>query len=284
MELRRNFWVSKPCAANPGPHDHHRAAADRQRHPAALDDLHEIGRQKSEIDGKKAGNEESREPNRPAPAFPHDDESQRGGRHHCAGDRNAIGGGERTRTLEHQHQHQNAEQEQAIDAGKKDLTFLGLGCVQNEHPRQQPELDGLAHKRERAGDDGLTRDDRRDRGEDDKGQKSPVRREQEKWIVDGRRIGEDERPLAEIVQAQSRKHEHDPGGLNRRAAEMTHVRVKRLGPCHRQKHRAKHDETEKAVAEQKPQAVDGIEGAEGCAAHRRCGPRPRFRSPEKTPP
>ena len=87
-----------------------------------------------------------------------------------------------------------------------------------------------------------------------------MRCEQEKRIVHGRRIGENERALAEIVQAQRRKHEQYPDRLNRCAAKMTHVRVKRLGPCYRKEDGAKHDETEEAVAKQKFQAMDRIEG------------------------
>ena len=66
---------------------------------------------------------------------------------------------------------------------------------------------------------------------------------------------EHERALAEIVERQRRKHQHQPGGLDRGAAEMAEIGIKRLGSGHREEHRAQRDQPDDAVAEQERDPV-----------------------------
>src|ERR1700675_1530802 len=92
----------------------------------------------------------------------------------------------------------------------------------------ETELDGLAGDRVRARDHGLAgdygRDGRQhhDRHQDDSG-KHPVER-----VLDGRRVGKDERALREIVEDQRREPQTKPRGLDRLAAEMPEVGVERF--------------------------------------------------------
>ena len=97
-------------AANPGPHHDHRASREQQRHPAAILDLHQIGREEGEIDREEAGDQQNRGPQRPTPSLPHDDESQRRRRHHRAGHGDAIGRGQRRGAFEHKDENQHADQ------------------------------------------------------------------------------------------------------------------------------------------------------------------------------
>ncbi len=53
---------------------------------------------------------------------------------------------------------------------------------------------------------------------------------------------QDQRALAEVVQRQRGEHHREPGPADRRAAEVAHVRVQRLGTGDRQHDRAHRDE------------------------------------------
>ena len=246
-------------AADPGPHHDHGAGGEQQRHPAAVHDLQEIGGEEGEVDREEAGNEGDAEPERPAPQFPDDDEGERRRHHHRARHRDAIGRGERARILEQRHQQQDADQQKPVDARDVDLAFLRLRGVQDQHARQEAKLDRLAGEREGAGDHRLAGDHGGHRRQDDQRQQRPWRRHQEERIFDRRRIGQHQRALAEVVQHQRGQHEDEPRGLDRQAAEMPHVRVKRLGPGDGEEHRAQHHEADEAVTEQELQAVDRIE-------------------------
>ena len=75
------------------------------------------------------------------------------------------------------------------------------------------------------------------------GSKSPGRRQLEEGVVGGVGMREHERALAQVVEAQRRENEDQPGGLDRQAAEMPHVGVERLRSRHRQEDGAQDDES-----------------------------------------
>ena len=56
-------------AAAPGQHHHHQRGADGERHPAALDDLEQVGQQEDEVD--RRGRARSRAPPSPADQCQH---------------------------------------------------------------------------------------------------------------------------------------------------------------------------------------------------------------------
>ena len=123
-------------------------------------------------------------------------------------------------------------------------------------------MDRLARQREGAGDHRLAGDDRRHGGENDDRQQRPFREHQEEGIGHGFRMLQNKRALPEIVERQRRKDQAEPGPLDRLAAEMAEVGVKRFRARHRQEDRAEHDDADKAGVEQEVDRIPGIEGRE----------------------
>ena len=87
----------KPRAAPPRIHHEHDDDAERERHPAAFDDLEHVGRQKGQVDHQERQDQGRRRQDRPSPYAPDDDKGHHAGHHHSAGDGNAVGRGERAR-------------------------------------------------------------------------------------------------------------------------------------------------------------------------------------------
>ena len=255
--MRLLFQKARPLV--PCPHDGDHRGADQDRHVAAIKQLHEVGGEEREFDGEEHRDEHRRAPHRPAPQLPHDEEQQQRIHHHGRGDRNSVGRGEVRRRAEHQHQKDHPEEEDAVHAGDEDLAFLRIGGVLDLEARQQAQLDRLAGEGECAGDRRLTGDDCGHRGEQHQRQQSPIRSEQEEGILHRFPVSEDQRALAQIVENQRGEDERDPRHLNRLAAEMAHVCVKRLRPCHRKENGAQHDEADDAVREQEGQRVVRVE-------------------------
>lgn len=95
--------------------------------------------------------------------------------------------------------------------------------------RQVAELQGLAGDRERAGDDRLRGDHGRDAREEDHRHAQPVGNEHIDRVGRDGRVLEDVRALAEVVERERRKGDDQLGAPDRPAAEVSHVRVQRLG-------------------------------------------------------
>ena len=70
------------------------------------------------------------------------------------------------------------------------------------------------------------------------------------------------RALAEIVEQQRRHDEREPGQSNRPLAEVSHVRVERLGARHREHDRAEREKSDAAVVGEELQAVQRIQRGE----------------------
>ncbi|MNN19291.1 hypothetical protein D3C81_1325270 [compost metagenome] len=95
----------------------------------------------------------------------------------------------------------------------------------DEHSRHIAQLDGLACKREGAGDHGLRGNDGRQGSQSDHGQQGPLGGQQVERVAHRSRVVEDQRTLAEVVQHQARQHKHEPSAGNRLATEVPHVGV-----------------------------------------------------------
>ena len=87
------------------------------------------------------------------------------------------------------------------------------------------------------------------------GIKRPRGVEQKKGIAHGLRRARQQRALPQIIQHQRGKHQAVPSQLDRRAAEMPHVGIQRLGASKGQQHGAQHHERRKAVLGDKPPRV-----------------------------
>ena len=81
-----------------------------------------------------------------------------------------------------------------------------------------------------------------------------------------------QRALAEVIEHQRRRRDAEPRPADGLLAEVSHVRVERLGAGDGEQHRAQHDEGRVAVAGGEPERVARIE----CRQHRgRLGDVPR---------
>src|SRR5260221_5827529 len=245
--------------ADPRPHHDIDDRGDKEREPAALLDLHHVGGEEGEIDDQEEAEEEDGKRPVPLQDADHVDEGENRGQRHRSGHRDAVGGAEIVRRFETEHQRHDGNQQEQIDGRYVDLAELLLRVVTDEEARQIAELHGLIGHRKSARDDGLRGDDGRRRSEHDQGKEGPVRRQSVERVLDrlGRR--QQQAALAEIIEQQSRKDEAQPGGADRRAAEMAHIGIERLGAGHGQHHRTEQDETVPGVVGQQRDPVIGIE-------------------------
>ena len=221
-----------PRAARPGPHGDHEAACNQQGHIAAFDDLDEIGAEENEINHQKGRHQRSRRPQGPAPVLPGHDEGEAGGDDHGSGDGDAIGGRQFIRRAEEHHDEQDADEQQLVHLGHVDLPLLRLRGMANVETGQQTQLDRLTRQRESARDHRLAGDDGGDRRQHHDGREGHRWIEAEEGVFQSRRIGEQQRPLPQIVQGERGKNQRQPGPLNRLLAEMAEVRIERLGAGH----------------------------------------------------
>ena len=75
-------------------------------------------------------------------------------------------------------------------------------------------------------------------------------------------MGQQHGALAEIVEGQRRQDEAEPGGADRRAAEMAEIGVERLGSGHGQEHRAEREQPGRAVVDQEAEAMERVDRAD----------------------
>ena len=66
------------------------------------------------------------------------------------------------------------------------------------------------------------------------GYERPVGIEQKERIFERLRLGKDQSALPQIIERERRQHERKPGNLDRTAAEMAEIGIKRLGAGHGQ--------------------------------------------------
>ena len=132
----------------------------------------------------------------------------------------------------------------------------------DRHARPESELHALPGDRERARDDGLRGDDRRDRRENDERNDAPFRDEPEKQVVRLPRVREEKRALPEVIQEKGGVDEAEPGAPDRRSAEVSKIRIENFSSRHREEHGTHHLETRHTVAEEKADRVSRVKGAE----------------------
>ena len=259
-----SLGVQDACAAPPDQHDPDERATDDERHPATLRDLERIGGEKDAVDDDEGRDDRQRGPERPAPAFPDDEEGHDRGDDHRTGDGDAVGVREGARILEHRDEQQHEDEQQDIHLGQIDLPFFAFRRPADLHPRHEAELDRLLRQREGAGDDRLARDHGCDRGHPDHRQERPVGVETEERILDLRRIGDEERALADIVEGKAWQHEAEPRGPDRAATEMAHVRIEGFGAGDGKEDRAERHEPRRAVRREEGDAVGRADRGKDC--------------------
>lgn len=72
------------------------------------------------------------------------------------------------------------------------------------------------------------------------------------WLV-----REQHRPLAEIIQQQSRQHQQAPGQPDRPPSKMAHIGIQRLGAGNGKKDSAKHQKAFSVIVYEKLQPIPG---------------------------
>ena len=107
------------------------------------------------------------------------------------------------------------------------------------------------------------------------------KREEER-VRDRLGVLEDQRALAEVVEHQRREDEEEPRAADRRAAEVAHVGVQRLGAGDGEHHRAEREERRAAVVDEELDRVASARAPAGCRGARRSGATPSDRQDART--
>ncbi len=254
-------------APRPGPHQRHHGRAEGQRQPGAVGNLEQV--RGDEGDVHQAQRDQQRRSLKVVP-LPHplgDHIGQQGVDEHRAGHSDAIGRGQAVRVLEHHQQHQHADHQQAVHRRHEDLARLGLGGALDVQARQQAQLHALLGHGEGAGDHRLAGDHGGGRGQDqdrpvgEVWDHAPERVQPRADVVDGAGV-QDVSALAQVVEHQAGKDQHQPGGADRVASEVAHVGVERLRPRHRQEDAAQDHEADEAVLDQEADPIARPDGPE----------------------
>ena len=166
---------------------------------------------------------------RPSPLMAGVVEKQQGRDRDRAGHGGAVGVGQRGRGPEREHEGEDGHQQQPVDPRDVDLAHDLFRGVLDAQPRQVPEPPGLVRDRERAADDRLRGDDGRHGGQEHHREPGPYRGQQEERVADAGRVAQDQGALSQVIQDAGGEDDQKPGAPDRRAAEVSHVCVQRLG-------------------------------------------------------
>jgi hypothetical protein len=127
--------------------------------------------------------------------------------------------------------------------------------VVQRHARRIAELDRLLRDRIHAGNHRLRGDHRGRRGQAHQRQQEPVGRHQVEGVPDRRRVFEQQRALAEVVEQQRRQHQAEPGQAYRPPAEVAHVGIQRLGARDDEEHAAHGEKAQRRIGRKEGQRV-----------------------------
>ncbi len=170
------------------------------------------------------------------------------------------------------HGRHHRDQQHPVHRRHVDLADFLLGGVANQHARQIAQLHRLAGDRERARYHRLRGDDGGGRGEHHERVKRPAGGQQKERVLDRARVCEQQRALPEIIQQQRREHKAHPGATDRRAPEMPHIGIERLGPGHRQNDRAQQDKPVPGMVQHQIDRVARVDGQQDRRAARDLDP------------
>ena len=260
----------QPPALLPRHHQGEHEQADEQREPAAVDHLDDVGEEVGQVDDEEEAGRQHDERPRVAPAVADDEEGHRRRDDHVDGDGDAVGRAERIARAEQHDGDDDAAEEPPVHERHVDLTRLVLRRVQDAQARQVAELDRLLGDRERRRDERLRRDHRRAGGQADERIQRPRRCHLEERVADLRRVGQQHRTLAEIIDDQGRHRHAEPGEADRPLAEVAHVGIERLGAGDAEHDGAERDEADRRLRRQEEEARDAATAPSGSTGCRRC--------------
>ena len=181
-------------------------------HPAAVGDLQQVGRERR----RRSTSRNSAAGQQPPPAggqcqrAAHDVVEQRRRQQHRRRHRGAVGAGEPIGAAETDRQRDRQQHHRPVHERHIDLAVLDIRGLADVHAREPAELHRLPGQRERAGDDRLAGDDRRERRQQRPADRAPSSgRSWKNGLPPRRRLVDQQRGLAGVVQQQRRQHDHD---------------------------------------------------------------------------
>ena len=244
----------------PGQHQHEDGRTNRQREPAPLHELQQIGSPEREIHHEEEAGGQHTQPQRVLPAMADDIEGQDGRDQHIGANRDPVGRRQVAGRLEHHHRQDDGHEQAPVHKRHVDLARrLHIGMA-NLQARQVAQLDHLLGDRESAGDQGLRSDHRGQGCQRHQGQQGPFRRHHEERILHRLRLRQQQRTLPEVVQDQGRHDHHEPGQPDRLLAEVPQVGIQRLSPGHTQHHRTQDDEGRARLVDNETHRIVGADG------------------------
>ena len=246
------------CAALlPGGEDREHRDGDDQRKPGAMDELGQVGGEEEQVNRQERGRGRHDHPQWLAPVLTGDIEEQQRGDGDRAGHCHAERVGQRVCGLERDDEREDRDHQRPVDPRDVDLAHLLFGGIRDAQPRKIADLGGLLGKRESARDYRLRGDDRRRGGQENHRQPRPPGYQQEKRAGDGAPVAEDQGALSHVAEDAGGENQDQPDARNRRAAEVPHVRVQRLGSGDGQDHGGQREERGGEMPGQEANGVTG---------------------------
>ena len=198
--------------------------------------------------------------------IPEVSEEDDGGDRHGEGHGDSVGGGKLGRCAEADDETDAGDGEDPVYRRDVDLAFvLGRG-VEDFNAGKEAELDGLPGEREGAGDDGLAGNNGSGGGENDDRENHPRGDDAVEGVVDVGGVGEDMRPLAEIIKKEAGEDDGVPAAADGTAIEVAEVGVDSFASRGDEEDGSEDDEPVARILEEKRDSVAGVEGGEdaGC--------------------
>ncbi|MPM32406.1 hypothetical protein SDC9_78968 [bioreactor metagenome] len=247
--------VDKIAPALPGRHHGEHRDADGEREPATLQQLEHVGRKEREVNAEEEQRGCERHPQRVLPAIAQHEEGEHGGDRHVQRHRNAVGGRQIAAGAEHHHRQRDRHAQAPVDERNVDLPHVAHAGVLDLDAWQVAQLDHLLGDAEGAGDQRLRCDHRGHGGQHHQRNHAPAGGQHVERVLDGVRVLQHQRALAEVAQRERGHGNAEPGEANRLAAKVAHVGIERLGTRHAQHHRAQDDEAHHRVVEDEAQRI-----------------------------
>ena len=286
--ISAQLGVEQTAALLPRHHQGEQGAANHQREPPALEQLEQVGCKERQIHHKEAARGSQAQSQRVAPAVADHKERERGGDQHVQRHGNAVGRRQVAGRAEHHHRQHNGHEQAPVHQRHVDLPGVAHAGVLNVQARQIAELDDLLGDTEGARDQGLRSDHGGKRGQPDQRNQRPVGRHHEKRVLDGLRLGQQERALTEIIERERRHRHTKPRQANGSFAKVAQVGIQGFRTRHAQHDSAQNDEAgaglvphehQRVVRAHRPQNfgvpvdVKHAQHRQGHEPHQRDGPK-----------
>ncbi len=199
------------AAPAPGRHDREDRKADQQRNEAAFKEFQRTRDQKPPVDRRQGAPDQAGLQPSPAPDAAGDEKHRQRSDDHDAGNREAVGRGQRRRRAEGEDQHDAAAEQSPVDEGHVNLPGMGGMGVQDVDAGKQAEPHGLQGQRKGAGNQRLRGDDGGDRRQQPPSDRARAAASGCRTAAPGqRRAAQQIGALPQIIEKQRRKNDGEP--------------------------------------------------------------------------